>query len=218
MWNTWWLRYALFDLGQNPLYSTHTFYPLGISLAFYTYNLFNAIVSLPLQPFLPLAATSNLTFLFATVFSGYGTFLLVLHLFRGTRADEISSGDHGEQATSRTSGYLYVAACLSGLIYAFGSYRMVYAAIGHYNLWSTTWIPFYTLYLLRTIYRPRLRNALLGGIFLFGDVDADLPGLCDSRQGTGRGGRRPDRSPRAAGGDGAGHHASVPTGAPSCPE
>jgi len=103
LWNTWWLRYSLFDLGQNPLYSTHTFYPLGISLAFYTYNLFNAIVSLPLQPGLPLAATSNLTFLFATVFSGYGTFLLVLRLLRGTRADGVSSGDSDAQATSRTS-------------------------------------------------------------------------------------------------------------------
>ncbi|MGD9404557.1 MAG: hypothetical protein PVH95_05345, partial [Anaerolineae bacterium] len=40
IWNTWWFRYSLFDLGQNPLYSAHTFYPLGISLAFYTYNLF----------------------------------------------------------------------------------------------------------------------------------------------------------------------------------
>ncbi|MFN2185346.1 MAG: hypothetical protein ACK2UU_15260, partial [Anaerolineae bacterium] len=47
IWNSWWLRYSLFDLGQNPLYSTHTFYPLGISLVLYTYNLFNALISLP---------------------------------------------------------------------------------------------------------------------------------------------------------------------------
>ena len=63
VWNTWWFRYSLFDLGQNPLYSTHTFYPLGIGLVLYTYNLFNALISLPLQPFLSLPAISNLTFL-----------------------------------------------------------------------------------------------------------------------------------------------------------
>ena len=77
IWNSWWLRYTLFDLGQNPLFSTHTFYPLGISLVLYTYNLFNALISLPLQPFLSLPAISNLTFLFATVLSGCGAFLLV---------------------------------------------------------------------------------------------------------------------------------------------
>src|SRR5512139_1891491 len=77
LWNSWWFRYAAFDLGQNPLSSTYTFYPLGISLVLYTYNLFNALLSLPLQPFLSLPAISNLTFLFATVLSGYGTFLLV---------------------------------------------------------------------------------------------------------------------------------------------
>ena len=48
VWNSWWLRYSLLDLGQNPLYSTHTFYPLGVSLVLYTYNLFNALISLPL--------------------------------------------------------------------------------------------------------------------------------------------------------------------------
>ena len=84
LWNTWWFRYSLFDLGQNPLYSTHTFYPLGISLVLYTYNLFNALISLPLQPLLPLPAISNLTFLLTTVLSGYGTYLLVEYLLLNT--------------------------------------------------------------------------------------------------------------------------------------
>ncbi|MGD9317148.1 MAG: hypothetical protein PVG56_09965, partial [Anaerolineae bacterium] len=84
VWNSWWLRHSLFDLGQNPLASTHTFYPLGISLVLYTYNLFNALISLPLQPFLPLPAISNLTFLLATILSGYGAFLLLEYLIRNT--------------------------------------------------------------------------------------------------------------------------------------
>jgi hypothetical protein len=52
------------------------------------------------------------------------------------------------------------------LIYAFGSYRLVYAAIGHYDMWSTAWIPLYAYFLVRTIREPRMRNAIVAGIFL----------------------------------------------------
>jgi hypothetical protein len=152
LWNTWWFRHTLFDLGQSPLYSTHTFYPLGISLVLYTYNLFNALVSLPFQSILSLPAISNLTFLLATVLSGYGAFLLVESLLRDT------------QKRISTAGY--AAAFLAGLIYAFGSYRLVYAAIGHYDMWSTEWIPFYTLFLFKTVREARLRNAIYAGVFL----------------------------------------------------
>jgi hypothetical protein len=153
VWNSWWFRYALLNLGQNPLYSSHTFYPLGISLVPYTYNLFNAVLSLPLQPFLTLPAISNLTFLLTTVASGYGTFLLVRYLL---------PGDHDGWAEA-VGG---LGAFLAGLIYAFGSYRWVYAAIGHYDMWSTAWIPFYALYLMRTVREPGLRNAILAALFV----------------------------------------------------
>ena len=185
LWNSWWFRYSLFDLGQNPLISTHTFYPLGISLALYTYNLLNALISLPLQPFLSLPAISNLTFLFATVLSAYGTFLLVEYLLRSSSNHptplrcgddrQAASGNHRERDLLRSqqeaqdplaAGVARLAAFLSGLIYALGSYRMVYAAIGHYDMWSTAWIPFYALYLVKTIHEPRCRNAVLAGLFL----------------------------------------------------
>lgn len=153
LWNSWWFRYSLLDLGQNPLYSTHTFYPLGISLVPYTYNLFNALLSLPLQPYLSLPAISNLTFLLTTVASAYGAFLLAGYLLPKASED-------------RALGARNVAAFLAGLIYAFGSYRMVYAAIGHYDMWSTAWIPFYALYLVRTVREPGWRNAVLAGLFV----------------------------------------------------
>ena len=165
IWNSWWLRYSLFDLGQNPLYSTHTFYPLGISLVLYTYNLFNALISLPLQPFLSLPAISNLTFLLATVLTGYGAFVLVEYLLGPVRR-ETANGQHAGRDAHRGSLAVYLAAFLAGLIYAFGSYRLVYAAIGHYDMWSTAWIPFYALYLFKTIRERRMRNAVLAGLFL----------------------------------------------------
>jgi hypothetical protein len=179
IWNSWWLRYSLFDLGQNPLASTHTFYPLGINLVLYTYNLFNAFLSLPLQPFLPLPAISNLTFLLATVLSGYGAFLLLETLIGDAESPtrdtltKPAGSQHAGFGMETEAGTVFpvshlvtLAAFLSGLIYAFGSYRMVYAAIGHYDMWSTAWIPLYALFLIKTVREPRMRNAVLAGIFL----------------------------------------------------
>ena len=165
VWNTWWFRYSLLELGQDPLYTGYTFYPLGISLALYTYNLFNAVVALPLA-LLPLPAISNLTFLLTTVLTAYGAFLLVRYLVaHGPRSPASADGQGpaaGRQAIPATGT---LAAFLAGLIYAFGSYRMVYAAIGHYDMWSTAWIPFYTLFFLRTVGPGgRPRHAVLAGL------------------------------------------------------
>lgn len=156
LWNIWWFRYSLVDLHTNPLFTDYIFYPLGISLALYTYNLFNALISLPLQPFLNLATISNLTLIFALVFSGYGTYLLVLYLLRqrpGPKGEEYSHLAH------------HCAAFLAGSLYAFGSYRFVYAALGHYDMVTTQWIPFYTLFMVKTVQEKSWRNALLAGLF-----------------------------------------------------
>jgi hypothetical protein len=176
LWNSWWFRHSLFDLGQNPLQSSYIFYPLGISLVLYTYNLFNALISLPFQPFLSLPTISNLTFLFATILSGYGTFLLVEYLLHNTE-HPIPDPQSPARARYWEWDIRYGAAFLAGLIYAFGSYRMIYAAIGHHNLWSTEWNPLYTLFLVKTIREPRARNAIFAGLFLA------LAMLCDMMHG-----------------------------------
>jgi hypothetical protein len=59
-----------------------------------------------------------------------------------------------------------MAAFLGGVVYAFTASRFVYLALGHYNFASNHWIPFYTLYVIKTIREPRARNALWAGIFL----------------------------------------------------
>jgi len=148
LWNIWWFNHSLLDLHTNPLFTDYIFYPLGISLALYTYNLFNALISLPLQPFLNLATISNLTLIFALVFSGYGTYLLVLYLLR-----------------HRAGLAHHCAAFLAGALYAFGSYRFVYAALGHYDMVTTQWIPFYALFMVKSVREQGLRNAVLAGLF-----------------------------------------------------
>ncbi len=162
IWNMWWFKYSTLDLHSNPLFSSHIFYPLGISLVPYTYNLFNALVSLPLQAFLSLPTISNLLNVFAFTFSGYGTYLLLRYLLAGKEATE-----------GRNSLQVHCAAFIGGLVYAFTSYRFVYAALGHHNMVSIEWIPFYTLFFIKTVREGSLRNAVIGGIF------ATLTLLCE---------------------------------------
>ncbi|HID64003.1 MAG TPA: hypothetical protein EYP49_14885, partial [Anaerolineae bacterium] len=80
LWNMWWFKYSIFDLQTNPFYSSFIFYPLGVSLVLYTYHLHNALLSVPLQPFLALATINNSLLIGSLTLSGYGTFLLIKYL------------------------------------------------------------------------------------------------------------------------------------------
>jgi hypothetical protein len=158
LWNDWYFKHALLDLHTNPLHSELIWHPLGIDLILHTYNFFNAAIALPLQMAFNLPLASNVTLLASTVLSGLGAYLLALYVlcWSGARPRQPATG-------ARTS--LYLAAFLAGVIYAFGSNRAVYMALGHYNIATTQWIPFFALYLLRTLQRPGLKNAALAGLF-----------------------------------------------------
>ena len=153
LWNQWYLKHSLLDLHNSPLHTELTWYPLGMDLILYTFNFFNALIGLPLQLAgnLPLAA--NLTQLLATVLSGFGAYLVALYVLRRVLAGQ------------RAPTVLRLAALVAGVIYAFSANRAVYAALGHYNFATTQWLPFYALYLLRTLHRPGWRNGLLAGLF-----------------------------------------------------
>ena len=158
VWNMWWFKFSLLDLGQTPLHTTYTFYPLGIDLVSYTLNLFNGMLGLPLQLALPLPLASNLVILFTYAMGGYGGYLLVCYLLvtDGRRKGEL--GD-GLPLTYRT------AAFVAGAAYAFTAARMVYAALGHYNVLTAQWFPFYALFLLKTWREPGWRNPILAGVW-----------------------------------------------------
>lgn len=151
LWNMWWFKYSIFDLQTNPLYSSYIFYPLGISLVLYTYHLHNALLSVPLQPFLSLATINNILLIGSLTLSGYGAFLLIEYLLKNP---------------SPTTQKRRLAAFLGGTVYAFTASRFIYLALGHYNFASNHWIPFYALYVIKTIREPRAKNALWAGIFL----------------------------------------------------
>lgn len=156
VWNMWWFKFSLLNLGQSPLHTNYIFYPVGIDLVLYTYNFFNALLGFALQMILPLPLASNLVILFAYVMSGYGTYLLVLYLLRHSRMP-------GSQQSSLLRCGL--AAFVAGAAYAFAASRMVYAALGHYDMVTAQWFPFYALFLLKALRESTYRNAVLAGIF-----------------------------------------------------
>ena len=157
LWNIWYFQHALVHLHTSPLYTDLIWHPLGIKLILYTYNVFNALIAAPLYwatGNIPLA--SNLTLVAHTLLSGYGTFLLVLYLLRN-------------RARRASVGAVEMAAGVAGLVYAFASNRSVYAALGHYDMVSTGFIPFFALEVVKTLdtfFTPRAyRHAALAGLF-----------------------------------------------------
>ena len=156
-WNLWWVRTALLEKGTNPFQCDYLFYPLGINLSFYTLTVLNGLLSIPLQAVLPLVASSNLLFLSSFVLGGYGTFLLALAVMR-----------EGE-------GTRHLPALAAGLIYAFSSSKLFYAALGQWNIASSQWIPYYVLALVLLARRPGgLRLPFLAGLFLLLQAYAEM--------------------------------------------
>ena len=76
VWNLWWLKHAIFDLGTSPLYTDYIFYPLGINLVAFTSTFLNGILALPIQFAFGVIVANNVVIFFALIVGGYGAFLL----------------------------------------------------------------------------------------------------------------------------------------------
>jgi hypothetical protein len=179
VWNIWYFKHALIDNLQSPLHSELIWFPVGIDLILYTYNFYHVLAAMPLALAVNLPLASNVMLLASTVLSGYGTWLLVSYLLM--RGGEWERGRGGNSRLERQNvltspspplshSPVFLAAFVAGLVYAFASNRAVYAALGHYDMVTTQWIPFYALALLRIfdlqLSAARQRHwAVLGGIF-----------------------------------------------------
>jgi hypothetical protein len=171
-WNLWWVQHALLQLGTNPFDCDYMFYPLGINLAFYTLTILNGLLSIPLQAVFGLVTASNLLLLSSFILSGYGAFLLASYLlFWGNVLRWTNSAD------PRFPGFLVLLLppFAAGLLYAFASSKLAYAALGQWNIASSQWIPFYALYLFKMGDEPfRYRYPLLAALFLLLQAYAEL--------------------------------------------
>lgn len=163
VWNIWWFKHAIFDLGTDPFSTNLIFYPVGVDMAFYTLAVLNDLLALPFVGVVGLVAASNLVLVFAFTMSAYGTYLLLRYLLADVPA---------------VRGVRLAAAFVGGVVFAFAPSRFVYASLGHYNVVSAEWMPFYVLFFIRMLRglqaerdgrRPGSapgRDAVAAGLFL----------------------------------------------------
>lgn len=154
LWNFWWFKHAVLDLGIDPLHTNFTFYPIGNGLITYTYTLLNAILAIPIELVFGYAAASNSVILLAITTSAFGTFLLILYLLR-----------HSARLLGSNLTLTTFAAFSGGAVYGFASSRFVYAALGHTNFVSSEYLPYYALFFIKTMRERAWKNAFLAAVF-----------------------------------------------------
>lgn len=187
-WNLWWIKVALVDRMQSPLQTDLLYAPTGVGLYFHTLNPFNGITTLPVQLSFGLISAYNTVVFLSWPLAGYGVYLLVQWLLAPSGA-QAHGNLLGAQPTTRkhtvdsplpipdSRPLTLLPSFIAGAIFTFSPFHMAHL-LGHMQVMSLQWIPFYILYLLRTVQqnrqgRPWLRSALLAGVFL------TLTGLCD---------------------------------------
>lgn len=149
IWHNWWLKFTLFDLRQNPLWTNFIFYPQKIPLIYDANSFVFAALTLPLQFLASVVTSSNIVFLFSFVLNGLSMFALVSYILR----TKLQTTDHK------------LLSFLAGLIFAFSPYTLSQAMDGHTNLITTWIIPLYTLFLLKSIEVPSIKSAIIAGVF-----------------------------------------------------
>jgi hypothetical protein len=192
VWNLWWVKRALLVEGTNPYFTRFIDYPNGVYLYFHTLNIFNGLTFLPISLGAGLLVAYDAAVIFSFVMGGYGAYLLALYVIRQatqTQTKPILTAGSAEAAevrkTSANSALSAVnpssvmrkaqlAAFVGGAIFTFSPYHMAHL-LGHMQLISLEWIPFYALFVLvqinkaavsdqpSAVKRPRPAGASQGG-------------------------------------------------------
>src|SRR5438045_3687434 len=137
LWKLWWAKTALLDRHTNPFASDFIYWPDGVSLQFHTLNVFNGLVSIPFQAFLPLPAIYNGLVFASFVLAGWGAYLLLAYLLARRPA-----------GWPVAPGALAAAAAVGSSVFAYSAYHLA-TQRGLLQLISVEWVPFYVLCLLR---------------------------------------------------------------------
>ena len=135
-WNMWWVREALLVLRQSPYFTYFLYPPLGTNLLFHTLNIFNSLLTLPIQLNFGLAVAYHGVVWFSFTCAGYGGYLLSLYTLN-------------HLSLPRKKG-LRLAAFVGGLVFTMSPFHMAHL-LGHMQVFNMAWPPFYVLWLLRTL-------------------------------------------------------------------
>ncbi len=171
-WNLWWVKVALLEQHTSPYFTNLLYHPTGVSLWFQTLNIFNGITFLPVQLAGNLFWAYNAVVLFSFTLAGFGSYLLGLYALH--------------RIGVKPGAGLQAGAFLSGVIFTFSPFHFAHL-LGHMQVFSLTFIPFFALYLLRSLEDEATRtdvraqrkgvgtwrNALMAALFLI------LAALCD---------------------------------------
>lgn len=172
-WNNWWFKYALYDRGINPFHTDWIFYPQGTNLVLYSYAILHVVLLQPLYFAFGLVPAQNTRVLYSFVISAFGMYLFTSYLLRVSFQAWKQQG-YLKAPREISPRLITLAAFLAGIVWTFSSNRWVYASLGHFNILSIEFIPFYMLFLLKTLLRPGLRYPILAGLFaafaMYGEI------------------------------------------------
>lgn len=144
IWYLWWFRWAFVE-GHSPLFKTDwIFHPQIIDRIFDVHTFTNAAISLPFQYLFGVIAASNILFYLNFFLTGLGSFLI---------AKKVTGSN--------------LAAFIGGLIFVFMPYTWGQMLDNHTNLYTVWFIPFYLLFLIKTLEEKKWVNPILAGL-IFG--------------------------------------------------
>ncbi|GAB4536135.1 MAG: hypothetical protein Kow0063_21220 [Anaerolineae bacterium] len=168
VWNLWWVKRALLVDGTSPYFTRFVDYPVGVHLYFHTLNIFNGLTFLPFTLHAGPLLAYNVAVVFSFVAGGYGTYLLASYVLGRAAPQEDGHGWWGAQAV----------AFLGGVVFAFSPFHMAHL-LGHMQLISLEWLPFYALFVIKVInlqltnrksqvsgLKARIPKALMAALFL----------------------------------------------------
>src|SRR6478609_11880824 len=78
LWDLWWADKALVDLHTSPFFTTYLYHPTGVNLVYHSLDLFNGILSIPLQHIFGLTISFNLLLIANLTFDGVAAYWLCL--------------------------------------------------------------------------------------------------------------------------------------------
>ena len=142
--NGWKMKTSVLGL-TNPFVAEDTPYPIGNKLIMHAYSPLNSLLVLPVALFSSnyYLAVNVILIFFAFTVAAYGMYLLSLYL----------TGSH-------------IASFISGIIFSFCPYKLM-SGVGHLNISSVQWIPFFVLSLVKLIREDKDKiNAFLAALFL----------------------------------------------------
>lgn len=134
-WNQWWIKEALLNKQTHFFFTDVLYPPTGVSLLFHTLNFFNGLWTLPVQLNFGLTVAYNAVVFFHFILSGFGVYLLA----RYTLAQLGFSGDNAAWASFG-----------AGIVFTFSPFHLAHL-LGHMQVLSLTWPPFYILWVFRTL-------------------------------------------------------------------